>query len=66
MAQDFTDWIDKIDTAIIDQDFELNDWESEFYESIKNQLDEGYPLSVKQINCLEKIYTKVTEGKTYR
>lgn len=66
MAQNFTAWIDTIDTAIIDGDFELNEWEAEFYESIKTQIDAGHDLSIKQMNCLEKIHQKATEGKTYR
>lgn len=66
MAQNFTDWMDEIDIAIIDGDFELNEWEASFYESIKNQIYDGRELSPKQIDCLEKIHQKATEGETYR
>lgn len=66
MAQNFTQWLDDIDVAIMDTEFELNQWEAEFYESIKEQIDAGHDLSPKQINCLEKIHQKATEGETYR
>lgn len=66
MAQDFRNWMDAIDTALIEGDFEFNEWEAEFYESIKNQIDGGRELSPKQIDYLEKIHQKATEGETYR
>lgn len=66
MGHDLNVWMDDIDMAIINGDFELNEWEAEFYESIKEQIDAGRNLTSKQINCLEKIHQKATEGETYR
>jgi len=41
----------------IDPD-ELNDWEEEFYWSVKEQFEERGRLSEKQIAVLERIYEK--------
>lgn len=64
MAQDFNKWMEDIDMAIIDGHFELNEWEAEFYENIKDQIDDGRELSPKQITCLEKIRQKAIKGET--
>jgi len=42
---------------------ELNDWEKEFMESIGQQVDAGSVLSQKQIEVLDKIDEKFTNGK---
>jgi hypothetical protein len=41
----------------IDPD-ELNDWEAEFYDSVKEQFENRGKLSEKQIAVLERIYEK--------
>ncbi len=38
----------------------LSDWECEFIDSIRNQIDEGRDLSERQIEKLEDIWKKVT------
>ncbi|AEJ01217.1 hypothetical protein Nit79A3_1385 [Nitrosomonas sp. Is79A3] len=40
----------------------LNDWECDFIDSIRNQIDEGRNLSERQIEKLEDIWEKVTEN----
>lgn len=65
-AANTTKWMDAIDVALIEGELELNNWESDFMDSIRKQIDEDKDLSPKQINCLEKIYQKATEGRTYR
>lgn len=46
--------IDEIESAR----FSPSKWESDFLESIKERIDEGFDLSEKQGDVLEKIYRK--------
>lgn len=39
----------------------LSDWEAQFIDSIKRQLEAGRDLSDKQSDLLDSIWTKVTE-----
>ena len=48
--------------AINETDYEPNDWENEFIESI---LKRGNDLSDKQIKCIQNIYAKATGGGIY-
>jgi len=43
------------------RDDNMNDWESDFCESIREQLDNGRSLSTKQVEMLEKIWDRLTE-----
>lgn len=48
---------------------ELNDWENEFVQNMRNWVDQDRDLSPKQAVCLHKIYNKAMEyleGGTYR
>ena len=50
-------WVD----AIIDEaQDKLNDWESNFVDSIENQIDNNRNLSQKQAEILERIYAEKT------
>ncbi|WP_292992520.1 hypothetical protein [Nitrosomonas sp.] len=40
----------------------MSDWECEFIETIRNQIDEGRNLSEAQIDKLEEIWETVTEN----
>ncbi len=48
---------------INDEDYEPNDWESDFIDSI---LSSGDDLSPKQEQCLNNIYAKATGGGIYQ
>lgn len=39
----------------------LSDWEAQFIDSIKRQLEDGRGLSEKQSDLLDSIWTKCTE-----
>lgn len=65
-ASETTKWLDAIDCAIIEGNLELNDWETDFMDSLRVQIDQDRTLTPKQVNCFEKIYQKATEGDTYR
>jgi hypothetical protein len=50
----------------IDQaDFNPNDWEESFLESIHMQVEQGRDLSQKQTESLERIYEKASGGGMY-
>jgi len=44
------------------RDDNLNDWERGFCESIREQLENGRALTIKQEETLEKIWDRVTAG----
>lgn len=54
-------WKDKLDTIYQAYEFatiELNDWEVNFMDSIDKTLNDGKDLSMKQSQCLTKIYER--------
>lgn len=50
----------EINRAVSEDAFDLNDWETEFVESIGKQLEAGRALSDKQDEVLERIWRKAT------
>ncbi len=55
--QIYNDWV----RAIIDEaQDKLTDWESNFVDSISNQLDNGRQLTKPQAEILERIYSEKT------
>ena len=59
------EYIDRVEHCQLDNG-ELNGWEDEFLESLKDQLESGKEMSEKQLETLEKIEYKVEWGeKTY-
>ncbi len=57
--RDAVDLIEGID----DLDFSPNDWEEEFLSDIRKLVDQGVDLTLKQGECLEKIYRKASERR---
>jgi hypothetical protein len=57
------DWKDEYETMIedcINRSEKLSDWESDFIQSLSEQLDDGKIPSSKQINKLNDIWERVT------
>lgn len=52
--------LEEITRGILDGDVDLNEWETEFIESIGRQVAAGRELSDKQDEILERIWKKVT------
>jgi hypothetical protein len=52
--------LEEITRGILDGDVDLNEWETEFVESIGRQVAAGRELSDKQDEILERIWRKVT------
>ena len=52
--------------GIDDGDFSTNKWEEEFMQSMRDLVDNGGDLTVKQGACLEKIYRKSSGGGDYQ
>lgn len=50
--------VKKIET-IEEYDDQLNDWERNFIDSIRNQLERGCVLTENQVEKIEQIYEKV-------
>jgi hypothetical protein len=50
---------------IKDANYNLNEWEIDFMNSIEEQADRGKKLSDKQGNILQKIYRKSQGGGVY-
>jgi len=66
-AQDAETLVNEIRRAELNGDFNPNDWEDEFLNSIRDKINAGSKgFSDKQQACLEKIYQKSTEGECYR
>lgn len=56
------EYIDRVEHCQNDN-AELNGWEDEFLESLKDQLESGKSISEKQLETLEKIEYKVEWGE---
>ena len=50
-----------IDTIFDESSDSLTDWETNFVESINNQLDNNKQLTERQAEILERIYTEKTK-----
>lgn len=57
----FDDYLNMIEDCESNESL-LNDWECEFIDSVRNQIEEERPLSDRQIEKLEDIWEKVTEN----
>lgn len=58
---DFDDYLNMVEDCESNESL-LNDWECEFIDSIRNQIEEERPLSDRQIEKLEDIWEKVAEN----
>lgn len=55
--------MDEWDTLIQDcenREQRLSDWERQFIDSVRRQIDAGHPLTAKQSDTLNDIWDKVT------
>jgi len=53
------DMVEAIETCIrLDADFELDEWEENFFTSVQEKVQKDYTLSEKQLASLEKIYDR--------
>lgn len=58
-----TSWLAEYMTMVEDcekRESRLTEWEASFIDSIKDQLGRERPLSVKQIETLEKVWDRAT------
>jgi hypothetical protein len=57
------DWRDEFYILIADcrkRERSLSAWDADFLDSIEERLDDAKPLSEKQIECLEEIWSRAT------
>lgn len=52
----------ELHSELMNGSYEFSDWESEFLESICDQLDNDKKLSEKQRNVISKLYSKVYDS----
>jgi hypothetical protein len=55
---DLKEMIADINRAVADDTFSLNEWETEFLESISNRVKDGFPLSDRQEQKLLEIWQR--------
>jgi hypothetical protein len=51
--------------AIKNSSYNLNDWEMDFMISVEEKADDGYSLTKKQADTLQKLYRKSQGGGCY-
>lgn len=52
--------VDRINEAVLDDEYDLTEWESNFIESVQKALDAGRPLTTNQDARLTEIWEKAT------
>ena len=60
-----SDWTTEYHQLIADcraRDTKLSAWDADFLDSIEGRLNENRTLTVKQIDCLDDIWEKVTKN----
>lgn len=59
MSTAMDDWITLVEDCE-NREQHLSDWERQFIDSVRHQLDAGHPLTTKQSQTLDDIWEKVT------
>lgn len=59
-AQSATVYINWIDSIIEESADKLNEWETDFLDSLENKLNKGNSLTERQAEILERIYVRYT------
>lgn len=59
MSTAMDDWITLVEDCE-NREQRLSDWERQFIDSVRHQLDAGRPLTPKQSQTLDDIWEKVT------
>jgi hypothetical protein len=51
--------IQDIEQAVLDEEINLNEWETDFFENVKRRVEEGRELTDPQEESLTKIWNRI-------